>query len=137
MGPTYFEENPHSHKIGIGWEFRYRLASDSLVQFAIKHGISRESLNIPLILKHYAIISYQTPPKWLKTLLKTLKRNNVVVFEYYFKKYIGQYVGNLQYNIIGKNIVSIAKYIEIYQIHQAIHNKKWENLSEQIDKIIS
>ena len=73
------------------------------------------------------------PHKWLKT----LKRNNVVVFEYYFKKYIGQYVGNLQYNIIGKNIVSIAKYIEIYQIHQSIHNKKWENLSEQIDKIIS
>ena len=30
------------------------------------------------------------PHKWLKTLLKTLKRNNVVVFEYYFKKYIGQ-----------------------------------------------
>ena len=109
MGLTNFEENPHSHKIGTGWEFSYRLASDSLVQFAIKHGISRESLNIPLILKHYAIISYQTPPKWLKTLLKTLKRNNVVVFEYYFKKYIGQYVGNLQYNIIGKKIFFLDK----------------------------
>ena len=89
-------------------------------------GNSRESLNIPRILTKRHL-----------TLLKTLKRNNVVIFKYYFKKYIGQYVGNLQYNIIGKNIVSIAKYIEIYQIHQSIHNKKWENLSEQIDKIIS
>ena len=70
-------------------------------------------------------------------LLKTLKRNNVVIFKYYCKKYIGQYVGNLRCNIIGKNIVSIAKYIKIYQIYQSIHKKKWENLSEQIDKIVS
>ena len=106
--------------------FKYYFKKYIGQQFPTKLGNSRESLNIPRILTKRHL-----------TLLKTLKRNNVVIFKYYFKKYIGQYVGNLQCNIIGKNIVSIAKYIKIYQIYQSIHKKKWENLSEQIDKIVS